>query len=120
MQKLKRGQFIRVKDLNELPQGVPDFPRTKQGIALAGKVGQIVDIGGAYVALDIEATTEQGIVGLHPHEVENYIDPGLLRSYKVTLRDGTLYMIDTTPEGMKELAEFIGDDHLDTIYEKKD
>jgi hypothetical protein len=42
-----------------------------------------------------------------------------LNLYKVTIRNGYLYRVRCSEEAVKELAEIIGDDHLDSIEEIK-
>jgi hypothetical protein len=115
--KFKKGQAVRVRDLDELPNDTPDMPRSPAGLALASKIGKIVDLGGGYIILDLTANVEKNPNVVYPYEIEVTIDPALMKRFKVVLMDGSQYRIECTEEAMKEMAEFIGDDQLEMIHE---
>lgn len=120
IRKFKKGQTVRIRDLVELPKDVKNLSRSETGIRLAGKVGKVLEIGGGYVVLDLEAHLgADGMKGVHLYEIENFIDPNSLKEFKVSLLDGNIFHVLCTDEAMKELAEFIGEDHLDMISKVK-
>jgi hypothetical protein len=111
--KYKKGQKVRIKTLDELP--VSSQRRSTSGIALAGQVGMIIEVGGGYVLLDIETHLASGVGGIANDEIEFYVDPATLTSFQVNVRGGHVYHVKCTDEAMKELAEFIGDDSLEDV-----